>query len=435
MIKERFVKILIAALLTAFMAFPLAAQQNASGLPLRDAFECAPRAGLPNFFAKCEGKGPVKVAYLGGSITAQAGWRVYSLELLRKLYPQTEFVEVYAPIGGTGADIGAYRLGHDVIQHKPDLLFVEFATNGGSKNAMEGIVRNTWAALPDCDICFVYTVAGDTNQKLLENGKFGATASIFEDVAGHYEIPSIHMGVEAARLAKEGKLDWKEPNAKIEQVAGKELDKSSGIRVNADGRIPFSRDGAHPYLDTGHRLYADAIERSLPKLKEASGKAAPHVNPPAPLSDKYVRLATFLPLEAANLEGQWKTIESPAKTFDCADTEKFLPAVWEGAPDSTISFDFKGRGVMIYTIGGPSLETVEYSVDGKPAARWNSSDVYSFRWRLAPFFAARGLDPEKVHSFKLKVLEGQPTKGHGNVKPGNFTVGAICVEDGAIIGK
>jgi lysophospholipase L1-like esterase len=98
---------------------------------------------------------------LGGSITAQAGWRPKTLAWFKKNFPSATFSEINAAIGGTGSDLGVFRLQHDVLDHKPDLLFVEFAVNDGGtepsriQQAMEGIVRQTWKANPKTDICFV----------------------------------------------------------------------------------------------------------------------------------------------------------------------------------------------------------------------------------------------------------------------------------------
>ena len=150
----------------------------------RDARECVVRNGLPNFYFKCNNKKTVKVAYFGGSITAQPGWRVQSLDLFRKQFPQTVFEEIYAPIGGTDSLLGAFRLKRDVTAHKPDLVFVEFAANDGGRgsqtNSIEGIVRNLWNALPECDICFVYTVFGEEPQKALENGRTTEVVAAYE---------------------------------------------------------------------------------------------------------------------------------------------------------------------------------------------------------------------------------------------------------------
>ncbi len=89
----------------------------------------------------------MRIAYLGGSITAQEGWRPRSLQWFRQQFPSATVEEINAAIGGTGSDLGVFRLRRDVLEARPDLLFVEFAVNdGGAATAqihrcMEGIVR------------------------------------------------------------------------------------------------------------------------------------------------------------------------------------------------------------------------------------------------------------------------------------------------------
>jgi hypothetical protein len=107
---------------------------------------------LPNFLAKAKTAGAeVKVGYLGGSITAQQGWRVKTLAHFQKTWPQAKFSEINAAIGGTGSDLGVFRVKQDVLDQRPDLLFVEFAVNDGGaapgqiQRCMEGIVRQTSA--------------------------------------------------------------------------------------------------------------------------------------------------------------------------------------------------------------------------------------------------------------------------------------------------
>ena len=122
------------------------------------------REGIGQTLAKLEAGKPVTVAYLGGSITEMNGWRNMTTDWLRKAWPQAKVMEVHAAIGGTGSDLGVFRLGHDVLAKNPDLLFVEFATNDSGKPAEEiwrnfdGIVQQTWAKNPKTDIVFVYTI-------------------------------------------------------------------------------------------------------------------------------------------------------------------------------------------------------------------------------------------------------------------------------------
>jgi len=234
------------------------------------AVECRPRGGLPNFFAKAKAGGDVRVAYLGGSITAAPGWRVFSLDRLKKDFPTATFSEINAAIGGTGSDLGAFRVGHDVIAHKPDLVFVEFAVNDGGAApeqilaTMEGIVRQILRANAATDICFVYTLSEPMLPDLAK-GVFPRAASTMEAVADHYAIPSVHFGVEVNRRIADGTLVFKgEKPEKLDPAATPLL---------------FSTDGVHPHVQTGHRLYADVLARALADIQAAATTAAPHPMP------------------------------------------------------------------------------------------------------------------------------------------------------------
>ncbi len=233
--------------------------------PLVDAKECRPRQGLPNFLAKARTPGAlVKVAYLGGSITEQPGWRPKTLAYFQKTYPDANFSEINAAIGGTGSDLGVYRLKHDVLDGKPDLLFVEFATNDGGappfqiQKCMEGIVRQTWKLLPDCDICFVYTLVESAAGPMLE-GKFQRAASAMEAIAEHYGIPSVHLAMEVARLAKEGKLTLDCASAEI-RGRKNQAGRQTGLR--AGRRPPLSGDWPRA-LSSGDHSLPEADRRGI----------------------------------------------------------------------------------------------------------------------------------------------------------------------------
>jgi len=148
------------------------------------------RGGLPNVLAKLKAGKEVRVGYLGGSITAAPGWRVKSLKWLQEQYPAAKLSEINAAIGGTGSDLGVFRAQHDVLQFKPDLLFVEFAVNDGGtgpeqiQRCMEGIVRQTWRVDSTTDICFVYTLSLPYLADL-KAGNDSRSATAMEAVADH----------------------------------------------------------------------------------------------------------------------------------------------------------------------------------------------------------------------------------------------------------
>ncbi len=405
--------VFIAFLLCAFIPTATLHAEASAPIPLRDAVECTPRGGLPHFFAKLQRGGIVKVAYLGGSITAQAGWRVQSLAYFQKLYPQAKLEEIFAAIGGTGSGMGVFRMDHDVIAQKPDLLFVEFAVNDSGTpppeiiQNMEGIVRKTYKTLPDCDICFVYTITG-LQLKEIQNGKMSQTASAMEQVADGYQIPSIHLGIEVARLDKEGKLLFNASSAKVEEVEGKGLDTSTNMRVGADGKIPFSRDGVHPYLDTGHRLYTEAIARSIPAIQAIPANLEPH-RLRQPMDPENMETASTVPLDKANMSGPWTQLTGPgsapnSKVPGDMHFSRFMASLWKGEPGAELAFRFKGTRAAIYDLIGPDCGKLEITVDGT-SCQANRIDAYGTYYRISSVNVGSNLARDQVHEVRIKLLD------------------------------
>lgn len=374
-------------------------------VPIRDVIECSPRGGLPHFFSKLQKGEEVTIAYLGGSITAQEGWRVLSHKWFEEQYPDARISGINAAIGGTGSNLGVFRLQNDVLIEKPDLVFVEFAVNDAGAapdlivRSMEGIVRQTWKKFPECDICFVYTIT-ENDIKHLQQGNMSRSASAMEAVADHYRIPSIHMGLEIARLEKESKLVMKAEKEGMERVSGDELNVSAGSLANPDGIIPFSKDGVHPYTDTGHQLYMNAIIRSMPCIK-AAGQSGLH-SLGDPIDPGNFERACLLPIAPSMFSG-------PAGLMDRTQGlgKQFasrLPGLWKAEPGAVLRFRFKGNMLMIYDLLGPNSGMVEITVDGEKTTV-KRMDGYSSYSRLSMLKCASDIDAEKVHAVAITVLD------------------------------
>ena len=379
----------------------LSAAQAAEPYPLREAVEYRVRNGLPNFFAKLEQGKSVRIAYLGGSITAQAGWRPKTLDWFRAQFPAADISEISAAIGGTGSDLGVFRLQQDVLDHKPDLLFVEFAVNDGGASphrihqAMEGIVRQTIRADARTDICFVYTLVGGWT-KTLQQGRFPRAASAMEAIADHYEIPSIHMGLKVAQLEAEGKLIFQAAKPKTEAE-----------KLALGDKILFSPDNVHPYTDTGHELYLQAVVRSMQEIRQA-GRSGDRVLK-APLIPDNWEAAQMLPLDRARLSSGWKKLDSSEHAL-ARRFQTHMPALFfTNRPGETISIRFKGTGLRIYDLLGPDCGQVKVTLDDRPSAIKPRFDAYCTYHRLATLTVAENL-PEAIHTVELELLPDQPDK-------------------------
>lgn len=353
------------------------------------------RGGLGNVLGKLERGEPVKIGYLGGSITAAPGWRVQTLKWFQEQYPQAKVEEINAAIGGTGSDLGVFRVERDVLRHRPDLLFVEFAVNDGGASpeniwrAMEGIVRQTWAANPRTDICFVYTYRVGY-EKELAAGECPRAASAMEMLAEHYGIPSINVALKVVELQNEGKLIFQ------------------SAEEAPEGVIRFSEDGVHP-LEAGHRVYTDVISAAVKSM--AKSDAVDHGPKLAnAFVDDHWQAAKMVPITQEMLQGDWKKLAPEAQLSRSFSGR--MGEIWEAAaPGSRLTFKFRGSIARIYDLLGPDGGQVTITVDGKPR---NSPvprfDSYCTYHRIATLSVAEGADADAVHTVVIEVHPEQPDR-------------------------
>ncbi len=392
----------------AFAVCVSASAQEAKKIPTEiPAVEFTERGGVPNFYAKLKAGKAVKVGYFGGSITSQPGWRVHSLNYFKEKFPNADISEINAAIGGTGSDLGAFRLQRDVLSKKPDLVFVEFAVNDGGVKAeaivpqMEGIVRQIWKADASTDICFVYTMTFRDLERL-QQGRAMPSSAVMEYISEYYKIPSINMALEVVKLEKEGKLVMRTDEAPVERPSGTELDALSAIPLTADGKIPFSKDGVHPFPNTGHVVYMVSVKKAFDKMFANAAKPAPH-KLAAPIdADNYENVKS-VPIESPHVKlgGTWQKLSyttHPAKQF-----ENRTDALYRLEPSATMEFKFKGRKLAIYDLLGAGCGEIEVELDGVKTKEVRM-DGYCNYYRLALLKIGGELE-DKVHTVKITVLD------------------------------
>lgn len=183
---------------------------------------------LKQVFEKAARGEAITVAGLGGSITAGASAKSYqgggnnarayteelggescwfnrTVQWFADTFPETEVKGINAGIGATPSFLGTFRLEQMVLQHKPDLVFVEFSVNDPSTfpnlleteifEAYESVVRKCL----DAGVAVVQIFMNDRDNNGLQR--------VHSVIAQHYKVPSIsyHNAV-----YPEGKLicDW-----------------------------------------------------------------------------------------------------------------------------------------------------------------------------------------------------------------------------------
>ena len=355
------------------------------------------REGCPNIIRKMKEGARVRIGYLGGSITAQNGWRVQTLDWFKKTYPNAQISEINAAIGGTGSDLGVYRVGYDVLRHEPDLVFVEFAVNDGGADPltiwrnMEGIIRLIWRHNSQTDIMFVYTYRLG-NEKDIIAGNCPQSSSAMEILADFYGIPSVNFMVPTVAAEQAGKLIYKSDQ-------------------KPEGKIWFSTDGVHP-RNEGHEIYTAAIADAFTQLAQ---KNAPSVDYKGKLNSCFVEnnneKAQAAEIKESMLSGSWTKMTKADPLFRSFSNRLGETIFTSGASGDKITFKFKGSSAKIYDLLGPNGGQVWITVDGKksksPTARFDSYCTYH---RLATLGLAIDLDPNNVHTITVEIDKKQPNR-------------------------
>jgi len=391
--------------------------------------ELKARGGLPNFFTKALHEDSIKVAYLGGSITAQDGWRVYSLEWLGKQFPKSKFTEINAAIGGTGSDLGVYRLYEHVLKFNPDLIFVEFAVNDFSRDpevilrSMEGIVRRIWQQNSLTDICFIYTIT-DKLMEIEQNGELPASIITMEKVADYYNIPSVNVGLKVSKMVASKQLIFK--------GATKEM---NGVKV-------FSPDGVHPYPETGHLIYHEALIRSFKILANGIQSGTKKHIMAKPLASDNLSEAQMVDFTQGKLSENWQILQindqSPFLNF-----RKYFQKIGKASlSGETLTIRFKGKAIGAYDFMGPDAGKVIVEIDGIVKDTIPRFDEYCTYRRMNYFLIDHLEDKDHLVVFRLLAepfdkaailsKRGEIIRDSAEYKENNWYIGKILM-DGKMI--
>ena len=349
------------------------------------------REGLPNVFAKLRANKPVTIVYFGGSITAGAGasngdltsYRARVGQWFETTFPNSKITNVNAAIGGTGSDLGAFRTGRDVLAHKPDLVFVEYAVNDGGAppdmidRSMEGIVRQIRRANPNTDICFVYTfVVGWLND--FKAGKLVRSMQRDEIVAEHYGIPAVNVALPAARKLLDGSLTNEQ----------------------------FSKDGVHP-TDAGYQIYTDALVGFLQAQQQRAAPARKFRLPKPLRTDslenaKMLDLASLLPVAPG-----WKV-------EDKTNNRDFPTLLVSDTPGSEATIWFDGPMLGLFYVLRPDTGALDYRIDDGNWQKLDPFDVFAKGYARSSYrVIADNLKNDRHNvTFRIRADHNPDSKGN-----------------------
>ncbi len=333
-----------------------------------------------------ENKANIRLAFIGGSITFSHGaaaphelrYPTHLTECLNKRYEDKTFTEINAGVGGTPSAFGMFRLKNEVLDHDPDMLFIEFAVNDSGWNEynngmmfkyIENLIRNARKAKPDMPIMLLFA-----------HSAFEKTVEGHKKLAAHYGIPYCEMGADLQKL------------------------------IDSYGDKKFFTDGVHPYND-GHARYVDSIMRDLYKVDfgfELPNELLYGIE----YSNPHMILAETLEYsEDWTLSNRvlWNT---PYK-YLCADK-----------PGSSLKLEFEGKTCGVYGRIEKDGGIFEAKVDGKSVKtvhQCNDAAVGGYEYNAFELFTDE-IEYGK-HTLEITVLPEKNPRSEGHV----CRIGAILV--------
>jgi len=356
------------------------------------------RGGLSNSRVTFENSKRGRVAFLGGSITQNPGWRDMTKAWLRQRFPNTDLDFIDAGIASTGSTPGAFRLQRDVLgKGKVDLLFEEAAvndlhnmrTNVEMTRGVEGIVRRARAANPAMDIVVMHFV-DPRHMRDYRAGRVPNVIAHHEAVAALYDITTIDLAREVTERIDAGQLTWKKD---------------------------FHDVHPSPY---GQRLYAAAIRRTLSSAWERkAAKVVPHDVKRRPMDPFSYDRAELLAPSAVVRRNGFELVERcdpRAGGVGGGVRRGFVdvPMLVATEPGDSFELAFEGRAVGLFVAAGPDAGILDYRIDDGP---WKRRDLFT-KWSTGLHIPwAYVLEAEldgKPHALTVRVAQAKHPRSKGH---------------------
>ena len=355
------------------------------------------RSGLKNSHIKFERYKKGRVAFLGGSITYNSGWRDSICAYLETRFPKTEFEFIAAGIPSMGTTPAAFRLERDVLSKgRIDLLFEEAAVNDSSNGrttteqirAMEGIVRHCKVSNPDIDIVMMHFV--DPGKiRSYNNGVEPEVITNHNRVAEHYNISTINLAKEVTDRINNGEFTWK--------GEFKNLHPSPfGQGIYANSMLSFLSNAFSGHIDIVDKISSH--------------------NLPEKINNSSYDKGYLLEIDDVKLTKGWSidTLWNPKDGSKTRPNYVDVPMLISDKPGSTLKLKFEGNSIGIAAAAGKDAGFIEYRIDKKEWIKLNLFTNWSKNIHLPWYYTlASGLSMEK-HLLEICIIETKDKRSIGS---------------------
>ncbi len=301
------------------------------------------------FYEKLEKGEEVTVAFIGGSITegmtagASLCWAKLTYNALCEQYPNAKINYVNAGMSGTPSILGNIRAGRDVLCHKPDLTFVEFAVNDGFeqeyKDSYEALVRTLLEQDNSPAVALYFTVikSGHTCEKHMS------------EIGKAYGLPMVSLNNVLSIEFDKGRMTWED----------------------------YSDDESHPNV-WGHEMTKDLIMNMMNEAKKKIDEGG--IGDIEAIPENWVNNSRFYGMkffdDANPVEG-FTMIDTGSFSGE-KDTIQQFPNGWGAMiapPDAApMKFTFEGKTLMLLykCVKSKRGASLKVTVDGKETGSYST---------------------------------------------------------------
>lgn len=318
----------------------------------------------------------VNIVFLGGSITygylvnSNQNFAYKTVMWLRKTFGNNSINLINSGISGTPSTMGLMRVKADVLDHEPDLVFIEFAVNDAedtdSKIMYESLVKRIldYDTAPGVVLLFTRTSSGYSCEK--QQSAVGTA----------FSLPMISVDAAIGARLDAGTMQWSD----------------------------YAQDDAHPTVD-GHEMIAGFIEYYLSKvIKLTVLDADMDYSTCKALGSTYENMAFYDTgnLYASDLGGFTEAADNVAEfTNDW---------IWGKQAGGSLKFTLKGQNLLIMYKQSPNenMGSVQVLIDGSVV---KTIDGYlSTGWNNPAAVIAYNTMDNAEHTVEIRMAEGDDEK-------------------------
>lgn len=335
------------------------------------------------------------IAFLGGSITENTGWRTQVQAYLKDTYPQVKFNFIDAGISSLGSLPHSFRLNRDVLSKGPvDLLFLEAAVNdlanetakGTQQRALEGIVRHLHDNNPYMNVVLM-AFADEDKLADYAAGRVPQEVGLHDQIAKHYHLPFINLAEEVYRRIGAGEFTWKDDF--------KDLHPS-----------PF---GQEIYFNSIRQLLQKAFAQKVPgkKMRLEIPTAIDRFNYS---KGDYLNISNAVHLKGFYMDTNWKPVDHTPTRNGFVN----VPMLVGEHPGDSFELPFNGSAIGIAIISGPDAGAIRYSVDGKEEKTLDYFTQWSNALHLPWYLILADELPPGKHVLKVRIHKEHADKSTGH---------------------